>query len=129
MSRVKRSQKRRPPPLQAIRVQLDVLNTREARREFEAFSYGDSWDGWAVPYFEAHVADAIMHAFNLRFAQRGTGTIARYRADDDCYVFLDDDGEVEEYGAVQCSATKFYPIGARIWTWSEINDDAEGRST
>jgi hypothetical protein len=113
----------RDAPTKIIEVELDVLNDGPLRRAFRAFTYGGLWNGWAMPYFDKATADSIMGAFNDVFKRReNRGTVVRYRHEDDTYVFLDEDGEVEEYAGLKVKDFKLYPIGTCVWTWFQCDE-------
>lgn len=88
-------------------------------KDFPGYSKGDDWNGFACPYFTFDQAQALAEEW------RKTGYRARYDADSDSFIFgLDAGGGVEqedtdEFSPVEIDGTKYYPIGAGCWIWSE----------
>ena len=77
--------------------------------KFTGYTFGDDWNGWAVPYFEKEEADKVAKSFNGRY-------------ENDTYFFDDGyDGE-EEYEKQTIETVdgpkEVYAIGAYNWTWS-----------
>jgi hypothetical protein len=85
---------------------------------FDAWTEGESWNGWAVPYFEPATAQ---HLLNIYRQQNGEDS-AWYDSAADEYCFrVNGSIEVERYGSLILKAGdqpwKLYPIGARCWIW------------
>lgn len=85
-------------------------------QQFEGFSNGESWNGWACPYFTFEEGQKILQAHNSGeakgwFDDRG-----------DQFVFEIQD-EKEVCPAVEENGVKLYPIGSGSWIWEEINDE------
>jgi|SRR5579883_1012368 len=81
--------------------------------EFEGWTDGTAWNGWAKPRFEVATA--------LRVAQAMNGAFDEQR---DCVVTQSQEGEEELWPAEQIVALggttlKVYPIGAEAWIWEE----------
>jgi len=114
-----------PRPLRPIAVQLDGLNDANGSpRWFAAFTNGEHWNGFATPYFEKSVGDAIVAAFNTPTPPRtSVGTRAWYDAERDAFVFQDEEDDEEAFAAVRIDGRTLYPIGAWFWTWSSNEGD------
>jgi hypothetical protein len=88
---------------------------------FEGFTNGDSWNGWACPYFERAIAQTVLEA------SVANGYVWSYDAERDSFVVrsADDpeDYEPEEFQGVTVEidgeALKLYPVGAYAWIWEE----------
>ncbi|BCM88711.1 hypothetical protein IAD21_00553 [Abditibacteriota bacterium] len=81
-----------------------TLFTLEAirSRTFHGYTDGQTWNGWARPYFTYEVGLQIVDAMKL---YRG----AAYDA-----------GEEEVFSAINAARSrKVYPIGSSSWTWEE----------
>lgn len=82
------------------------------RQQFEGFTDGGNWNGWATPYFSFEQAQRIVEAHN-------SGN-ARYDEENDQFVFNIDDEE-EFYPAVLEDGRKLYSIGNGSWIWEEAD--------
>ena len=83
---------------------------------FDGYTYSESWNGWACPYFSFEQAGRIVGAFHAR------GWKASYDEKEDQFVFsFEHDGLDEEdaFPAVMTEGQKLYPVGARCWIWEE----------
>ena len=97
---------------------------------YEGYTNGETWNGWAVPYFEFEVARRVAADY-VRAEEGGDmpGASARYDEWQDAFVLNDPCYEDEAaYGALKIEVNRteveVYPIGAREWTWEE-GDEAE----
>lgn len=82
-------------------------------RTFKGFTNGESWNGWACPYFEFDTAVLIKNAHNE------LGLLdAYYDEEKDSFVFEFPD-ETENYKAEEINVRKLYPIGNGSWIWEE----------
>lgn len=81
--------------------------------QVQAYSNGQRWNGWAMPYFPAEAAQQLLEYM----------PDLRYDAQRDAYVAGADDGETEEdiFEAqpliIAGKEVKTYPIGAGCWCW------------
>lgn len=90
--------------------------------DFEGFTDGDSWNGWACPYFSSETAEAVLKA-----SERNG---YRWQYDNESRSFLvrhsDDlqDYESERFSAmnilVNGSEHVVYAIGAYSWAWEML---------
>lgn len=112
-------------PLRPIAVQLDGLDDRtESPIWFPALTRGELWNGFATPYFEWKAANEIVAAFNEKTRLAGgTGTQASYDGFKDAFVFIDEEGEREEFKGQVIGARKLYPIGAWFWAWTSKDSE------
>lgn len=86
--------------------------------EFEGWTDGTTWNGWAKPRFELAAARLLARVFE--------GTFDEQR---DCFITKSGDGEDEIWAAEIISILggtllKVYPIGAGAWIWDEIKSSA-----
>lgn len=89
---------------------------------FRGYAKGDTWNGWACPYFEKTVAEQIAeHYSELHRYDHEEEYWAEYVSEEDAFAFHDDqDEEPRKFGAIDTGEEKLYPIGAYCWTWVEV---------
>ncbi len=93
-------------------------------KKFPGYTSGDTWNGWACPYFEQKVATEVLEA------SRANGYKWEYEPNNDLFrVRSIDDPEdygPEEFGAqtihFQGREVKVYGIGAYSWIWEECQN-------
>ena len=92
-----------------------VLDAFEGE-EFEGYTQGETWNGFACPYFPFESAQRLMAVLSAE------GQMAFYDAEADQFVCAEEDEDVEDadrYGAFEVEGIgKLYPVGTRVWTWS-----------
>lgn len=81
---------------------------------FDGWTNGHVWNGWEKPRFEHPVCKEIL-------AWMGDDK-ARYDAERDAFITVNQDGEEEIWPAEETTVTdgsriKAYPLGAGAWTW------------
>lgn len=77
--------------------------------EYEGFTYGNIWNGWACPYFSLPVALKIVAGMN-----------GIYDAGKDCIIVpCDDDEDPYIFESKIVDGVTYYPVGAGCWTWDE----------
>jgi hypothetical protein len=88
---------------------------------FSGYTKGDTWNGWACPYFEKDVAEQIAkHHGEIHRYDDEEGYWAEYDAERDVFAFHDTQyEEPREFGAVEIDDKNLYPVGAYCWTWVE----------
>ncbi len=110
---------------QRITVSMDGA-TGETGDALPAWSFGDLWNGFAVPYFEKNQADQIVKDMNE--SQSGKN---HYDSDKDAYIFVIEDAQPDIFEAQTIKTLegdkKVYPIGAYSWVWWD-NSFAKGGS-
>jgi hypothetical protein len=91
---------------------------------FSGYTKGDTWNGWACPYFEKEVAEQIAeHHGEIHRYENAEEYWAEYDPDEDVFRFHDDQGEEPRtFGPVETEKGKLYAIGAYCWTWVEVED-------
>lgn len=89
---------------------------------FEAYSTGETWNGWKCPYFTKEVADKLM----TYLLKEGAMEKAYYDAEKDAYVLHVADADADEIEVWESEITKIndeiikvYPIGVFSWCWSK----------
>jgi hypothetical protein len=108
-------------PLRPARFRIDALE----EDIFEGYTQGDTWNGWACPYFTVRQAFALTTAWNLTY---GSGT-AYYDASQRHFVFdySGDPDDCEAFPPVRRAdtgeETLLWPIGAFCWVWEEVTGD------
>jgi hypothetical protein len=80
---------------------------------FDAFTQGETWNGWARPYFTFEQAQGILKAHCSQ------GRKAWYDEECDAFAFEFNEGEVDKFPAEAVEGLKLYPIGAGCWIWEE----------
>jgi hypothetical protein len=84
---------------------------------FDGFTKGETWNGWACPYFTLEQAQRIVVAHTT------LGNKAAYDETKDSFSFHFSEDEIETFSAEIIDGRKLYPIGARNWIWEEINQE------
>lgn len=109
-----------------IKVYLESLGIG---RPLDAWTDGETWNGWAVPYFEYGAALDLVTLYNQQHGLRPPGAWYDAVADVFCFV-LDGAAEPECFGPIPIPgagpAAKLYPIGARAWIW-DVWGETDGR--
>jgi hypothetical protein len=111
-------------------VKLKENTLRESHFHLDAFpeeSYrgytrGQTWNGWACPYFEFEEAQRVVQSQVRRSndLEDDREYKAEYRQGEDAFCFWDP--YYEEwitYESIEIDGKKFYPVGAFEWTWVE----------
>lgn len=82
---------------------------------FDGFTTGDTWNGWACPYFTFEQAQQLMRAYEENRMR------AWYDQDFDAFSFKvgNDDSESDTFSVIEVEGRKLYPIGAFCWIWEE----------
>jgi hypothetical protein len=89
---------------------------------FDGFTNGDTWNGWARPYFTFDQAERIIEAHAAQ------GNKAAYDASEDAFSFEFSADEVDSFPAEVVEGRKLYPVGAGCWIWEEdIMEEANVR--
>lgn len=98
----------------SVRFSMDALEG-----VFEGFTNGDTWNGWACPYFEQSTAKQVLEASEVNGY--------RWTFDDARDVFsIRSKEDPEDYGpeefagldiTLSGNSIRVYPIGAFSWTW------------
>lgn len=90
-------------------------------RSFDGYTQGETWNGWACPYFTFEQAQQLVRAYEEN------GLEARYNEVSDAFSFELDAGgdlkEVDTFPAEEINGRKFYPIGAFCWIWEEAAEE------
>ncbi|PAP74808.1 hypothetical protein B1759_16665 [Rubrivirga sp. SAORIC476] len=102
---------RPPAPLREAVFALDGLPGT-----YQGFTRGESWNGFAVPYFLLPVAKRV--ASDIA-AHTSKGQWAYEAAEDVIRTFDPIEGEWEEWRSTPGGEAPLYGVGARAWTWEE----------
>jgi hypothetical protein len=81
---------------------------------FDGFTSGETWNGWARPYFTFQQAQSILEAHQAQ------GKKASYDEAGDFFSFEFSEDEIDTFSAEMIEGQKLYPIGAGCWIWEEI---------
>ena len=82
----------------------------------EGFSYGNTWNGWACPYFTKEnglLIAELMPNFGMT-----------YDEENDRFVAESDDYDRDEWESVIIDGAKYYPIGNCSWCWYDMTEEA-----
>lgn len=101
-------------PIRRTNVGID-----DALGPFPALVPNRTWNGWAMPYFDARTARAVVGEITRASLGDVNGSRAEWHGDV-VRVFHDGDTECEEIAPVWIRGRKYWPIGAGSWTWEEI---------
>ncbi len=89
---------------------------------FEGYSDGETWNGWACPYFEYLEAERVLTA------SEKNGFVWSYDASHDRFIvrLAKDDPAVDAPETFEArtigvgnTTIKVYPVGAYFWIWEE----------
>lgn len=93
--------------------------------EFRGYTNGDSWNGWACPYFVRSVAEQVLIASELngyRWTYDAARDVFSVRNEEDSA-----DYETEEFAGLDITvgeqAMRVYAIGAYSWIWEIAADE------
>lgn len=90
------------------------------RGTYDGFTHGDTWNGFAVPYFPLAEARRIASDYSALPPFSGGQARSDYDADRDAIRLYDPaSGEWDEVKATEVDDLSLYPVGARSWTWEE----------
>lgn len=83
---------------------------------FDGYTQGETWNGWACPYFTFEQAERLVQAHSEK------GFRAWYDADSDAFSFeIEASDDIDSFSAQEIEGIKLYPIGTGCWIW-EIED-------
>lgn len=93
---------------------------------YSGFTRGETWNGFAVPYFPLEEARHIADDYAAQPAGLDGQAEAEYDADRDLIRLYDPSSdEWDKYGPVEIDdgtghgSRALYPVGAHFWTWKE----------
>lgn len=82
----------------------------------DGFTYGNTWNGWAIPYFTFENAQKLIPIFE--------GYLA-YDANQDAFTYLDpvhmEVEDIEIYEPVMVNGNKYYSVGGMSFCWDIVN--------
>lgn len=105
--------------LRKTKFQIDTLGDQE----FDGFTTGETWNGFACPYFRFAEAQRVLAAC------KALGDQGYYDAATDEFVFTglppEPWDESQRFGPTDVKGLgKLYAIGAAMWIWSEVEGGA-----
>jgi hypothetical protein len=84
--------------------------------QLEGYTFGNTWNGWACPYFTYAQAQEVVRVFNEQHCCE-----CSYESTSNTFLFKNDNDDT--FGSVTIelvgTATEVYPIGNGCWVWSE----------
>lgn len=84
--------------------------------QLEGYTFGNTWNGWACPYFTYAQAQEVIRVFNEH-----NYCESRYQPTSNTFLFKNDNNDT--FGSVTIEldgkVTELFPIGAGCWVWSE----------
>lgn len=95
--------------MRATRFTIDTFGNEV----FDGFTQGETWNGWARPYFTFEQSQRVAEA------HKAQGGRASYDETQDSFTFEMDAGDPDAFPADVVEGKKFYPIGAGCWIWEE----------
>jgi hypothetical protein len=104
--------------------------------QFEGWTTGETWNGWALPYFEFEESRRYAELQTRLAAEHPEwrlGTVS-YDVEADAFVVanVDEPGDPEVWPAeeieVDGEVRKVYGLGAGFWTWEQV-EPAESNGT
>jgi hypothetical protein len=84
---------------------------------FSGFTSGETWNGWACPYFTHEQAQRVVEV------HRAQGGKAWYDETQDSFAFEFGEDEVDAFPAETVEGQKLYSVGARCWIWEEAVEE------
>ena len=100
--------------LRPARFSIDSLGPEDAPSVYDGFTVGETWNGWATPYFTLDVAKRVA----ADYAAQGDAYLAE--VGETVRLYEPDNGEWDEYGPVEVEGQLLYPVGSYYWTWEEV---------
>ena len=87
---------------------------------YDGFTRGETWNGFAVPYFPLAEARHIAADFAAQPPNPDGQPIGEYDADRDVVRLRDPSSDDwDETSRVEIDGRSLYPVGAHLWTWEE----------
>ncbi len=100
--------------MSGIKTAEKIRVTIDDEQVFNAWSFGEEWNNWAVPYFEKEEADKVVAVHNCLYNQAI-----------DSYEY-EQDGQVDTFESLTIKTEegdkKVYAIGSGEWIWDLVND-------
>jgi hypothetical protein len=95
---------------------IDLLGDRD----FDGYTTGETWNGWACPFFTFEQAQQLVKVY------QENGLKAWYDEASDAFSFEVDAGgglkELDTFPAEEIDSKKYYPVGASCWIWEESSE-------
>ena len=92
----------------------------------EGYTTGDTWNGFACPYFETDVAKDVAEQYIRIHEEDGSGRTAEYDPEREVFRFYEPVyDEWDEVEPVEVDGLKLYPIGAYSWSWHESKSNSD----
>jgi len=89
--------------------------------QWEGFTYGETWNGWAMPLFANEVADQIMEHINSQCNPETEGI--KFDATINGYWYMPDKINYEdEAEPFLIEETGLVAFGSGYWTWTEVEE-------
>lgn len=90
--------------------------------QLEGYTFGNTWNGWACPYFTYAQAQEVVRVFNEQHCCE-----CSYEPTSNTFLFKNDNDDT--FGSITIKlagrVTELYPIGAGCWIWSECTEMSE----
>lgn len=88
---------------------------------FAGYSNGDTWNGFACPYFEKDVAEQVLqvstqNGYTWQFDLENDAFIVKNTQDPEAY---EPEKFVGRLVTINGGEVKVYPVGAYSWIWGE----------
>lgn len=86
---------------------------------FEGFTQGETWNGWARPFFIHEEAQKIVNAHK----EQGLNAYYNQQSDEFAFEVASSIGDYDVFPCVEISGMKLYPVGAGCWIWEEVTEE------
>ena len=117
--------KRIEAPAESRKLRLAQFAVDGLEGTFEGYTTGETWNGWAVPYFPLGEARRIIADYDTQPPSLDGQTRGEYDSDRDVIRLYDPSAdEWDEIGSVEHDGHTLYPVGAYLWTWEEKVNEA-----
>lgn len=112
-------------PAESRKLRLTQFAVDGLEGTFEGYTTGETWNGWAVPYFSLEEAQRIIADYVAQPPSPDGQTRGEYDSDSDVVRLYDPSAdEWDEIVAVDVDGRTLYPVGTRYWTWEEVGQGA-----
>ena len=82
---------------------------------FHGFTQGETWNGWARPFFTYDEAQKIVTAHK----EQRLNAYYDHESDGFAFEIASSEGEYDIFSSVEVVGMKLYPVGAGCWIWEE----------
>jgi len=97
-------------------------------KKFNGYTFGDDWNGWAVPYFETQETYEIARELGGRkvYDKKPYFMFPEHGENEGSYADLTDGPYKQQEIKTEDGKKNVYPVGAYNWVWEEVDAMAKG---